>query len=540
MASPRIASPMRGVSYQLSRLSLRQDAVPKSLSASFARSITTSTVSSITTSADGFVPVKPFEEQTVLATIHKFPSLEPLRLQSYPANYLNLPTRRDILHRAVVYEGDMTRLGTAHKKNRYEVRGSAKKIRPQKGSGRARLGDKNSPMLRGGGLSHGPRHRDFSTELPKKVYDLAWRTALSYRWRKGELIIVDNAIELESPSQRLLNHIFEVHERERGKGRSLLVTSEDRPFLEEALDKMDRGRQALTWDLVDVKDLLELQRIIIEREALWNIFKEHRSDLQGLRVPGDLQREPEDPASHDFMPGWTQFHALMTAPHAEREAVRAEAYESTAYERWTRAEALPESDPEKLQLTISAFELLAEAKDLARKQLPAMETLSAIRKEKNAIVAKLEEDGDPEGALSQAQVDAAEANLAIKERKVNGLELKAQAAEHRRDAYRFRGKKGRAEEMEKRAGNLRTEMALAEDSLLYAKIHLAKSTAETLSEQGDVVEAEKYEAEAEELQARLNEIRRQAEEESVDEKSEYTEEDIRTAEIEAKKAAEKQ
>lgn len=465
----------------------------------------------------------------MLATIHKFPSLEPLRLQSYPANYLNLPIRRDILHRAVVYEGDMTRLGTAHKKTRYEVQGSAKKIRPQKGSGRARLGDKKSPMLRGGGLSHGPRHRDFSTELPKKVYDLAWRTALSYRWRKGELIIVDNAIELESPSQRLLNHIFEVHERERGKGRSLLVTSEDRPFLEQALDRMDRGRQALTWDLVDVKDLLELQRIIIERKALWNIFKEHRSDLKSLRVPAELQREPEEPASLDFMPGWSQFHALMSAPPAERDAVRAEAYESTAYERWTRAESLSESNPEKLSLTISAFELLAEAKDLARKQLPLMESLSLIRKQKNAVIAKLEEN-DPEGALYQAQVDAAEANLAIKERKFQGLELKAQAAEHRRDAYRFRGKKGKAEDMEKRAGSLRTDLALAEDSMLFAKVNLARETAAAKSAQGDVVGAEKYEAEAEELQAQLEEIRRRADEEWVGEKREITEEDIRTAE----------
>ncbi|KAF2452015.1 ribosomal protein L4 [Karstenula rhodostoma CBS 690.94] len=533
MASPRIASPMRGVSYQLSRLALRQDAVSKSLSASFARSITTSTVSSITTSADGFVPVKPFEEQTVLATIHKFPSLEPLRLQSYPANYLNLPTRRDILHRAVVYEGDMTRLGTAHKKTRYEVQGSAKKIRPQKGSGRARLGDKKSPMLRGGGLSHGPRHRDFSTELPKKVYDLAWRTALSYRWRKGELIIVDNAIELESPSQRLLNHIFELHERERGKGRSLLVTSEDRPLLEQALDKMDRGRQALTWDLVDVKDLLELQRIIIERQALWKIFKNHRSDLQSLPVPAELQQKLEEPASHNFMPGWSQFHALMTAHPAEREAVRAEAYESTAYERWTHAESLPESDPEKLNLTISAFELLAEAKDLHRAQLPAKAYLRQIENQKDNAIVELQ-DGDP--AIHQAYTDAAEAHLEYAERHLQGLELAAQAAEHRRDAYRFRGKEEKAEKMEKRAGDLRTDVALAEEELLTAKVQVATAMAEAKSAEGDAVGANKYEAEAEELQAQLDALQANAEEVLEGQEGEVTEDELRQAEAEAAKA----
>ena len=69
--------------------------------------------------------------------------------------------------------------------------------------------------------------RDFSTDLPRKIYDLAWRTALSYRFRKGELIIVENAIEIETPSAPYLEHIFKLHERERGKGRSLLITGEN-------------------------------------------------------------------------------------------------------------------------------------------------------------------------------------------------------------------------------------------------------------------------------------------------------------------------
>ncbi|KAJ4351238.1 54S ribosomal protein yml6, mitochondrial [Didymosphaeria variabile] len=528
---------MRGVSYQLSRLSLRQDAVTKPLSASFARSITTSTssqaaVSSITTSADGYVPVKPFEEQSVLATIHKFPSLEPLRLQSYPANYLNLPTRRDILHRAVVYEGDMTRLGTAHKKTRHEVRGSARKIRPQKGSGRARLGDKNSPMLRGGGLSHGPRHRDFSTELPKKVYDLAWRTALSYRWRKGELIIVDNAIELESPSQRLLNHIFELHERERGKGRSLLVTSDSRPLLEQALDKMDRGRQALTWDLVDVKDLLELQRIIIERQALWKIFNSHRSDLQALPVPSELQREPKGPTSYNFMPGWSQFRSIVTAPPAEREAIRAEAYESTAYQRWQHAESLPASDPEKSNLAISAFELLAEAKDLRRAQLPTAASLRHIQEQKENALAELQET-DP--AFDDLASDAAEAQLALHERNFQEAELAAQAAEHRRDAFRFRGEEEKAEEMEMIAGDCRTDVEAAEEELLNAKVALATARADALLNEGDNKGAKKYRKEADRLRAQLDELRARPEE--VPEETEFSEEELRQAEAEAEKEA---
>ena len=493
-------------------------------------------MSSITTSADGFVPVKPFEEQSVLATIHKFPSLEPLRLQSYPSNYLNLPTRRDILHRAVIYEGDMTRLGTAHAKTRYEVRGSARKIRPQKGSGRARLGDKKSPMLRGGGQAHGPRHRDFSTELPKKVYDLAWRTALSYRWRKGELIIVDNAIELESPSQRLLDHIFELHERERGKGRSLLVTSQNRPLLEQALDKMDRRRQALTWDLVDVKDLLELSRVIIERQALWKIFASHRADLISSTV-SDLGPEPKKPETYEFIAGWPQFRTLMAAAPAEREAVRAEAYESTAFQRWQHAESMPESDPQKLSVTISAFELLAEAKDLRRAQLPTAASLQAAVDKAEAVTAELTVN-DP--STDQAFIDVAKAQLALDQRNLDDYELQAQAAEHRRDAFRFRGEEELAMAEEAFAGDVRTDVEMAEEQLLKTKIDLARYNYDLAASLKDgEADAKKYSAEVAKLERQLEKVTernadaRAAAEEGV----EVSEEEIKQLEAEADKAA---
>ena len=397
----------------------------------------------------------------------------------------------------------MTRLGTAHAKTRYEVRGSARKVRPQKGSGRARLGDRKSPMLRGGGVSHGPRHRDFSTELPKKVYDLAWRTALSYRWRKGELIIVDNAIELESPSQRLLSHIFELHERERGKGRSLLVTSQNRPLLEQALDKMDRRRQALTWDLVDVKDLLELSRVIIERQALWNIFASHRSDLISSAV-SDLGERPKLPATYDFIAGWPQFRALATAPPAEREAVRAQAYESTAFQRWQHAESLPESDPHKLNLTISAFELLAEAKDIRRAQLPTPQSLQAAVDKAEAITAELS-GSNP--SSDQAYVDVAEAQLALDQRNLDDYELQAQAAEHRRDAFRFRGEEEQAVEQEQIAGDIRTDVDMAEEQLLKTKVDLARYRYDlAASIEKDGAEAKKYVAEIAKLEAQLEKI----------------------------------
>jgi large subunit ribosomal protein L4 len=216
----------------------------------------------------------------VLTTIYSWPTVEPVRFDWYHPKHLYLPMRRDILHRAVVFEGDATRQGTASTKWRKDVHGSGRKIRPQKGTGRARLGDKKSPMLRGGGVAFGPHPRDFSTGLQKKVYDLAWRTALSYRYKKGELIILDNKIVLpRHTGGRLLNNIFEGNQWGKGNGRSLLVTENHRERLFREME--DVGEHGLVKDIydVDVKDLLETGRIVIEQKALDALLFAHASDL---------------------------------------------------------------------------------------------------------------------------------------------------------------------------------------------------------------------------------------------------------------------
>ncbi|KAG8877156.1 54S ribosomal protein, mitochondrial [Tulasnella sp. 331] len=101
------------------------------------------------------------------------------------------PIRNDILHAAVVHYRDGLRQGSASTKTRAEVSGSGRKLRPQKGSGRARLGDRGSPMLRGGGRAFGPKPRDFSTKLPRKVIEMAMRVALSSKVKSQSLCVVE-------------------------------------------------------------------------------------------------------------------------------------------------------------------------------------------------------------------------------------------------------------------------------------------------------------------------------------------------------------
>jgi large subunit ribosomal protein L4 len=215
----------------------------------------------------------------VLTTVYSFPSMEPLRFAYYPANNLALPLRRDILHRAVIFEGDATRQGTASTKWRDDVHKSGHKIRPQKGMGKARLGDARSPMLKGGGVAFGPHPRDFSTKLPKKIYDLAWRTALSYRYKQGELIVVEDGAEIEMNEPRWIKQIMAKHRWGKADGRSLIVTKNERKNLFYALAGSGEDGRAKTEADVDVKDLLALGRIIIEKSALDGILRDHSSDI---------------------------------------------------------------------------------------------------------------------------------------------------------------------------------------------------------------------------------------------------------------------
>ena len=96
-----------------------------------------------------------------------------------------------ILHEVVCMQRANRRQGTASTKTRGEVSGGGLKPWKQKGTGRARSGSRTSPLWRGGGVIFGPKPRDYSYRLPKKVRRLALRMALSARFSEGNLVILD-------------------------------------------------------------------------------------------------------------------------------------------------------------------------------------------------------------------------------------------------------------------------------------------------------------------------------------------------------------
>ncbi|HUJ08755.1 MAG TPA: 50S ribosomal protein L4 [Verrucomicrobiae bacterium] len=156
------------------------------------------------------------------------------------------------------------RSGTASTKQISEVHGSGKKPWKQKGTGRARAGSFASPLWRGGGVVFGPKPRDYSIRVPKKVKSLAFRKALSERLLAGDVVVIDE-LKLANHKTKEFAGILEKIAAE--SAATLVVT-----------DQVDRNLKLASRNLAEVKvepadsvnvyELLRFEKIVATKAAL--------------------------------------------------------------------------------------------------------------------------------------------------------------------------------------------------------------------------------------------------------------------------------
>ena len=119
-----------------------------------------------------------------------------------PENIFGLKWNADLMHQVVTSMQDNARQGSAHSKDRGEVRGGGRKPWRQKGTGRARHGSTRSPIWRGGGVAHGPRaEKDYSKAIGRGMRRKALLVALSRKWKDGEIVFVDS-LAFEAPKAK--------------------------------------------------------------------------------------------------------------------------------------------------------------------------------------------------------------------------------------------------------------------------------------------------------------------------------------------------
>lgn len=124
-----------------------------------------------------------------------------------PSSVFSFHPNRNVLYDVLrMYEANK-RQGTASTKERTDVHGGGRKPYRQKHTGRARAGTTRSPLWRGGGVVFGPKPRDFSYKVPKKIRRLAIRSAFSLKRIEDCVKIVD-AVDFEEPKTKRLSGIL--------------------------------------------------------------------------------------------------------------------------------------------------------------------------------------------------------------------------------------------------------------------------------------------------------------------------------------------
>ncbi len=106
--------------------------------------------------------------------------------------FVNADVNEAVIHQCVVAHLANQRRGTASTKTRSEVRGSGKKLHRQKGTGRARVGDAQSPIRVHGGVAFGPKPRSYRQRTPKKVRQLGLHSALVDKFQNDDCILIED------------------------------------------------------------------------------------------------------------------------------------------------------------------------------------------------------------------------------------------------------------------------------------------------------------------------------------------------------------
>ncbi len=170
-----------------------------------------------------------------------------------------------LLHEVVTWQRACRRAGCASTKTRGEARGGGAKPWRQKGTGRARVGSRRSPLWRGGGITFGPRPRSYAYPLPKKVRRLALKMALSSKLANGQLVVLDTYPHTTPRTKDFVNLLktFEIN-------KVLIITPEAHQALELSARNVPYVQVMLPAGL-NVYDILKFEHLVLLSPALAQI-----------------------------------------------------------------------------------------------------------------------------------------------------------------------------------------------------------------------------------------------------------------------------
>ena len=168
-----------------------------------------------------------------------------------------------VLHMVVKNQLANRRQGTHSTKTRSEVRGGGRKPYRQKGTGRARQGSIRSAQWIKGGIIFGPKPRDYSYTIPKKVRRLAMKSALSAKLASSQIIVLDALDFAEIKTKNMVNVLGNL----KTTGSALVVMAAKNPNVEKSARNIPGIKTALV-NTINVFDILKFDTFIVTKAAV--------------------------------------------------------------------------------------------------------------------------------------------------------------------------------------------------------------------------------------------------------------------------------
>jgi len=188
-------------------------------------------------------------------------------------NVFGLPVNDDLIWYAINNELANRRQGNASTKGRAEIHGSNAKPYKQKGTGRARRGDKKSPILVGGGTIFGPKPKDFSYAIPKKAKRLALKTILSLKAQSDTLKIVED-FSIDSGKTKDLASLLKNFDP---GTRTVLILKDDDPKIKRAAANIPWVKY-LSYNRLEAHELFYGRQVLMLETAAKNLNEFYGDD----------------------------------------------------------------------------------------------------------------------------------------------------------------------------------------------------------------------------------------------------------------------
>lgn len=174
----------------------------------------------------------------------------------------DVPIKSHLLHEMVSMQLAKRRTGTASTKGRSEVRGGGRKPWRQKGTGRARAGTRSSPLWRGGGVTFGPKPRDYTPKVNKKIRKQALKMALSAKFRENQMVVVES-FDLGEIKTKAVVEMFQSF----GLENVLVVIPERDDVLERSARNVPHTK-VLRFEGLNVYDILRYRHLMLAKDAV--------------------------------------------------------------------------------------------------------------------------------------------------------------------------------------------------------------------------------------------------------------------------------